>query len=65
MDCYSVSKSGELLFEWDFAGYDNMREWIFSFGDKVKILEPQVLNDDRINQAENILNYAENSGGAI
>lgn len=65
MDCYSVSKSGELLFEWDFAGYDNMREWIFSFGDKVKILEPQVLDDDRINQAENILNYAENSGGAI
>lgn len=53
--CYSTSKNGELLFEWNFAGYENMREWIFSFGDKVTILEPKALHDDRIKQAGNIL----------
>lgn len=52
--CYTC-QDGELLFEWDFASYENMREWIFSFGDRVCILEPQRLIDDRIRQAGNIL----------
>lgn len=52
---YSVQKDGKLLFEWDFASYENMREWIFSFGDRVTVLAPRELRDDRIQQAENIL----------
>lgn len=56
IDCYRIDESNQLLFEWDFASYENMREWIFSFGDKVKILEPQALHDDRIRQAKNIVN---------
>lgn len=55
IDCFQVTDSGELLFEQDFASYDNMREWIFSFGDKVTILEPISLYEDRRKQAENIL----------
>lgn len=54
--CYHVTQQGMLAFEWDFASYDNMREWIFSFGDQVRILEPKALQDDRKKQAENILN---------
>lgn len=55
VDCYSVTDSGELLLERDFASYDNMRSWIFSFGDKVKILEPGQLCEDRKKQAAAIL----------
>ncbi len=45
----------KLLLERDFASYENMREWIFSFGDKVQVLEPKALQDDRKKQAENII----------
>lgn len=55
VDCYYVIKNQMLLFEWDFASYENMREWVFSFGDKVHILEPKKLKDDQMRQAENII----------
>lgn len=57
--CYFVAKSSHLMFEHDFVSYKNMREWIFSFGDKVTILEPPSLRDDRIQQAKNILKQLE------
>lgn len=55
VNCYNVTDSGKLLLERDFASYDNMRSWIFSFGDKVTILEPQQLCEDRKKQAAAIL----------
>ncbi len=55
VDCYRVAETGELLFEWDFANYEHMRAWIFSFGDRVAVLEPRRLYEDRRKQAENIL----------
>lgn len=55
IDCFSTVESGALLFEWDFASYENMRKWIFSFGDKVTILQPEELLADRLRQAENII----------
>lgn len=55
IDCFQTTDSGELLLEQDFASYDNMREWVFGFGDKVTILEPCRLYEDRLRQAENIL----------
>lgn len=60
MDSYSVCPDEGLLLERDFASYENMREWIFSFGDKVFVLAPKELQDDIKKQAENILKmYAE------
>lgn len=59
IDCFSTEKDGRLLFERDFASYENMREWIFGFGDRVDILEPQKLKEDRQRQAENILGICE------
>lgn len=47
VDCYCITDSGELLLERDFASYDHMRSWIFSFGDKVTVLEPSQLCEDR------------------
>lgn len=55
MDSYVVRDDHKLLLERDFASYENMREWIFSFGDKVSVLAPRELQADRRRQAENIL----------
>lgn len=55
IDAFSVCQSGELLLERDFASYENMREWVFSFGDQVSILEPAALRDDRLRSAKAIL----------
>jgi predicted DNA-binding transcriptional regulator YafY len=58
IDCYSTIENGKLLLERNFAGYENMREWILSFGDKVNVLEPEQLRADVQKQAKNILeNY--------
>lgn len=54
--CYAQDASGALLFERDFASYENLREWVWSFGDRVHILEPQALAEERRRQAQNILN---------
>ncbi len=55
VDCFSVRADHTLLFERRFASYENMREWVFSFGDKVSVLAPGQLRDDRKKQAENII----------
>lgn len=55
VDSYSVGEDNKLLFERDFASYENMQNWIFSFGDKVTVLAPEKLQEERKKQAENIL----------
>lgn len=52
--CY-LESANKLVFEQDFVSYENMREWVFSFGDKVEVLEPKQLVKDRLVQAENII----------
>lgn len=53
--CFQAQPGGELLFEWDFASYSNMRAWILSFGDQVEVLEPAQLRADLRRQAKNLL----------
>lgn len=53
--CYSESSDGRLYFERNFVSYKNMREWIFSFGDKVTVLAPEKLRDDIVQNARNLL----------
>lgn len=55
-NCFSVLDNGNLFFERTFSSYDNMLEWVLSFGDKAEVLEPQKLKDDIVKQAKNILN---------
>lgn len=54
-DCFSENSNGQLYFERDFVSYKNMREWVFSFGDKVTVLAPEKLRDDIVLNAKNIL----------
>lgn len=61
IDCYTVTADGLLLYEWDFVSYDYMREWVFSFGDKVRILEPESLIEDRLNQSRKITQQVDNN----
>lgn len=55
VNSFGTAENGELLFEWDFAGYDYLLQWILSFGDKVTVIEPERLQSDRMSQAANIL----------
>lgn len=55
IESYSVLNNGQLLFKRNFVNYENMREWVLSFGDKVCVLAPEQLKIDRQNQAKNIL----------
>lgn len=51
-DSFSENSGGRLYFERDFVSYKNMREWAFSFGDKVTILAPEKLRDDIVQNAK-------------
>lgn len=54
-ECFSKNDDDKLYFERDFVSYQNMREWILSFGDKVTVLAPKKLRDDIVINAKNIL----------
>lgn len=53
--CYTQQIDGRLLLERDFISYDNMQEWILSFGDQVLVLEPQSFRTAIVTQAQNII----------
>lgn len=55
IDSFTVLDDGRLYLERHFANYEAMREWVFSFGDKVCVREPERLRQDRISQAKRIL----------
>lgn len=52
---FTAINDEELFFERDFASYDNLRQWILSFGCKVTVLEPAALKQDLVSEAEKIL----------
>ncbi len=54
VDCFQ-EEGGRLLLERDFASWQNMREWVLSFGDQAEVLEPEELREDLRHQAENLL----------
>lgn len=54
VDCFREA-DGRLLLEREFASYQNMREWVLSFGDQAEVLEPEELREDLRRQAENLL----------
>lgn len=58
-DSYSEQADGRLAFEEGFASYENMKEWIFSFGAEVLVLEPKELKADVIAHAKKILEQYE------
>lgn len=55
MGCCTALANGSLLFERDFTSYDNMREWILSFGSRVTVIEPAAFRADIVCEAEKLL----------
>lgn len=56
--CYLETDRG-LYLERSFAGYANMREWVLSFGGRVRVLAPEELREDLSRQAREILSFYE------
>ncbi|MBO4591518.1 MAG: WYL domain-containing protein, partial [Eubacterium sp.] len=44
-NCYSETEDGTLLVTEDYSDIDNLVTWLFTFGDKVVVLEPQEVRD--------------------
>lgn len=53
--CYKEDEQGCLFFEWNFVNYDNMKQWVLSFGSQVMVLEPQCLTDDLVTEFKKTL----------
>lgn len=53
--CYTQLAGKGLLLERDFVSYENMREWVLSFGEQVEVLEPEPLRRDVWAQAKRLV----------
>jgi len=54
LNCYTETENG-LLFEFGFENRDYLMSWLLSFGDKVKVIEPDDIVKEIQAIAENIL----------
>ena len=54
LDCYTETDAG-LRFEIGFTKRDYLVGWLLTFGDKVKVLEPEYIAEDIKAVAKNIL----------
>lgn len=52
---FTADADGRLHFERGFADYENMLQWIMSFGDQVFVEEPEELISELLAQAENLV----------
>lgn len=59
-DSFCREADGRLLLRRGFAGYENLRQWVLSFGDAVRVLEPPELREDILRQAEKLVAYYQN-----
>lgn len=58
-ESFAVSKAGKLLFQRSFSNPEYLMQWILSFGDKVKVIEPTGLAVKISEQAKNLLKQYE------
>jgi len=54
--CFTETDRG-LYLERGFVSYENMRQWVLSFGSRVRVLEPTALRDELRRQAQDILSF--------
>ncbi len=50
--CYTELPGQGLLLEREFVSYDNMRQWVLSFGANAQVWEPAALREDLRRQAK-------------
>ncbi len=59
VDCFCEREDGGLLFQFEFMDRRTLIGWIFSFGDKIELLEPASIRDEIIDLSKNILSRYE------
>lgn len=55
-DSFQEQEDGTLLFQFGFTDKENLFSWLFSFGDRVELLEPKELRRELQDRAEKIRN---------
>ena len=55
MHCFTEEEDGTLLFTTDYTDRESLLQWLLTFGDKVKVLEPVDVRDELIHIAKNII----------
>lgn len=53
--CFTENEDGTLLFAADYTEKENLLSWLLTFGDKVKVLEPEWVQEELIRIAKNII----------
>lgn len=53
-DCFAVREDGRLLFSGFYSDEDSLLAWILTFGDQIKLVEPDGLKEKLLNIANNI-----------
>lgn len=53
--CFTENEDGTLLFTADYTEKENLLSWLLTFGDKVKVLEPEWVQEELIRIAKNII----------
>ena len=55
INCYSEKENGMLYFETYFTSYNELLLWVQSFGDGIKVIEPECLRKDLLEKAKKIV----------
>lgn len=53
--CFTEQDDGTLLFTADYTNQENLITWLLTFGDKVKVVEPEEVREELIHIAQNII----------
>lgn len=55
VDSFKENQNKDLIFEWDFANYEAMKNWVMSFGSSVQVLEPLELRHNIYIESQKVL----------
>jgi predicted DNA-binding transcriptional regulator YafY len=55
INCYAENENGTLHFETYFTSYNELLIWVQSFGDEIKVIEPDCLRKDLLEKAKKIV----------
>lgn len=59
VDCFCEREDGQLLFQFDFVDKQNLIGWVFSFGDRIELMEPASIRYEIIDLSKKILSRYE------
>ena len=55
VECFKEQPDGQLLFQADYTGKENLLTWLLSFQNQAELLEPEDLRQELVRMLENTL----------